>query len=381
MDTSRRYGFGIEKTADRSPVDSVMIILLSLLITLGLITLYTASVGFSERFFSDRWYFIRRQLIFYAVGLPLFIAAATVKLDVLRRAVKPLVLVTFIVCVLAFIPGIGVEKKGATRWINLGLASFQPSELVKLTLPIYLAHLFAKKAEALRSMSSGVLPPILVVCVFCFLVYLQNDFSTSVFILMNALIVFFLSGVRILHFIAILVVALPLSILLIFTEEYRVERLLSFLRPDLDPQGAAFQVRASIETIASGGFWGKGLGMGTRKIAAVPEIQADFIFAAYAEEFGFIGVLAFFGLIGAFVFRAYRAAWTCTDEFRRLLILGLTTIIASQALLNIAVVVGAVPVTGVPLPLFSAGGSSLTITLIALGLIVNITRRVDRVEA
>jgi cell division protein FtsW len=168
---------------------------------------------------------------------------------------------------------------------------------------------------------------------------------------------------------------LPISALLVFTKEHRVRRLVSFIRPEWDPLGAGFQVNASRDAIISGGFWGKGIGEGTRKIASIPEIHSDFIFSAYVEETGFIGILLFFALFAVFAVLGYRAALRAKTVFGRLLAASMTTIIVTQALSNIAVVSGALPATGIPLPFFSAGGSSLATTLICAGMIANIARK------
>jgi len=159
---------------------------------------------------------------------------------------------------------------------------------------------------------------------------------------------------------------------LVFTKEHRVRRLVSFIKPEWDPMGAGFQVKASREAIISGGFWGKGIGEGTRKVASVPEIHSDFIFSAYAEETGFIGIILFFVMFTVFAVLGYRAAMRSETVFGRLLASAMTTMIVSQALLNIAVVSGALPATGIPLPFFSAGGSSLVTTLVCAGLIANV---------
>jgi cell division protein FtsW len=246
-----------------------------------------------------------------------------------------------------------------------------------VVLPLYLAHLFGKKEaeERMDSLVSGVLPPTLVTAVFFLLIYLQNNFSTAVFIAVNALFIFYLAGVKLRYFFGAAVVLFPLSILLVLTKEHRLRRLISFIRPEWEPLGAGYQVRSSVLTIASGGFLGKGLGQGTRKVASVPEIHSDFIFSAYAEESGLLGVFFFCFIFVVFSVLGYRAALGSPDMFRRLLACSLVTMICSQALLNIAVVSGVLPATGIPLPFFSAGGSSLASTLMIAGLIVNISKR------
>lgn len=369
------YGIGVERVRTSRPADPALVVSVILLAGFGLAGLYTASAGFADRFFADSTYFIKRQLAFGVVGLLAAVVAASVDLEFLRRLVKPLVLVTFLLCLSTFIPGLGVVRNGSVRWIGLGGYTFQPSELAKLVLAIYLSHLFSKKEDRLDDASASVLPPAIVSGLFCLVVYLQRDFSTAAFLAFETMAIFFLAGVRFRHFAAIALVALPVTALLIFTEEYRVRRLMSFLRPEMDPLGAGYQVRASIETIASGGFWGKGLGEGTRKLASVPEIHSDFVFSAIAEEAGFVGVALLFALFVLFAARSFRTARLADDSFRRLLAAALAVMISGQVLLNLAVVSGVMPATGIPLPFFSAGGSSYVISLIASGLLINISRK------
>jgi cell division protein FtsW len=373
--------FDAEKSISRTPGDHVLVAVVLLLTGVGLVTLYSSSYAFGERFFGNGLYFISRQLVLGLAGLLLFFIVSRIKLNFLRKIVKPLVLGAVILCVLTFVPGIGVSKNGANRWIHLGSWTYQPSELVKLVLPLYLAHIFDKKRDAVDSFRSGVLPPVLITALFFVLIYLQNNFSTAVFIAVNALVIFFLAGVRLRYFFAAIVMLLPLSSLLILTKEHRLRRLISFVWPDWEPQGAGYQVRSSLLTITSGGFWGKGIGQGTRKIASVPEIHSDFIFSSFAEESGFLGILLFFTLFAVFAFRGYRGALRAESLFKRLLACGLVTVIVSQALLNVAVVSGSLPATGIPLPFFSAGGSSLATSLVMTGLIVNVSRQRSELSA
>jgi cell division protein FtsW len=345
-----------------------------LLMGMGFVTLYSASYSFAARFFGEGNYFIVRQLIYGAVGIVFFIVFSLIDYNLLRKFILPLVIIAASLCVLTFIPGIGVERYGASRWIEFGIFTYQPSEMVKFVLPLYLAHLLDKKADNLDNFYSGVLPPVLVTGIFFGLIYGQNNFSTAIFIVINALIIFFLAGIRFRYFFAAISMIIPISALLVFTKEYRVRRLVSFLRPQWDPLGAGFQVNASRDAIVSSGLWGKGFGEGTRKLASIPEIHSDFVFSAYVEETGFIGVLLFFAMFVVFAILGFRAALESKTLFGKLLASGLTTMIVSQAMLNTAVVSGAVPATGLPLPFFSAGGSSLTTTMICAGLIANVAR-------
>ena len=346
-----------------------------LLVGTGFITLYSASYAFAQRFFHDGNYFIKRQLIYGGAGIVLLIVCTFISLEIIRKFIIPLVAFAAFLCILTMVPGIGIERYGASRWIEIGSFSYQPSEMVKFVLPLYLAHLLDKKQGNMDNLFSGILPPVLVTGLFFGLIQIQNNFSTAVFIVFNALIIFFLAGIRLRYFLASIVMVLPISALLVFTKEHRVRRLVSFIRPEWDPLGAGFQVSASRDAIVSGGFFGKGIGEGTRKIASVPEIHSDFIFSAYVEETGFIGILLIFALFTAFAFLGYKIAMKCETVFGRLLAAGLTTLIVTQAMLNIAVVSGALPATGIPLPFFSAGGSSLLTTLICTGLIANVARK------
>jgi len=346
-----------------------------MLLGTGFVTLYSASYAFAQRLFNDGNFLIIRQSFFGAAGVAAFFVLSRISLDFVRKMILPMIIFTAVLCLLTRAPGIGVELNNASRWIEIGEFTYQPSEMVKFVLPLYLAHILDKKADNLGELYSGVLPPVIVTGIFFFLIYIQNNFSTAVFVVFNAMIIFFLAGIKYRYFFAAVAMIIPVSALLVFTMEHRVRRLVSFLRPQWEPLGAGFQVSSSKDAIISGGLWGKGLGEGTRKLGSVPEIQADFIFSAYAEETGFIGILVFFALFVLFAFLGYRTALKSETVFGRLLAAGLTTIVVTQAFLNTAVVCGALPVTGIPLPFFSAGGSSLLTSLICSGLIANVARK------
>ena len=361
--------------ATRLKTDHVLVASILLLTGLGLVTLYSASYAFAQTwYFGNGLYFTSRQLIMAAVGIILFFIASVVDLGLLRKLVKPLVLGSIVLCALTFVPGIGVNKNGAARWVGFRSFTFQPSELVKLTLPLYLAHFFEKKKNLLNDLSRGIIPPALITGIFFVLIFLQNNFSTAVFIALNALLMFFLAGVGFRYFFSALFMFLPTATILVLKKEHRIRRFLSFIQPDFEPQGAGYQVDSSIRSIISGGLWGKGIGHGTRKIDSVPEIHSDFIFSAFAEEMGFMGIMLFSILFAVFAIRGYIASMENENTFNRLLGCGLVTMIISQVLLNVAVAAGALPATGVPLPFFSAGGSSLVTTLIMAGLVVNVSR-------
>ena len=364
--------FGAERPGRRT--DHVFIASVLFLTGLGLVTLYSSSYAYAQRFFGDGLYLITRQLVMGLAGVILFFMASMFNLELLRKLVKPLVLICIILCVLTFVPGIGVRKNGAARWIGFASYTFQPSELVKLILPVYLAHILEKKKGEIDILLHGLVPPALITGVFFVLIFLQNNFSTAVFLALNALFMFFLAGVRFRYFISAILMFVPTAALLVLRKEHRIMRFLSYIQPEFEPQGAGFQVNSSIISINSGGFWGKGIGQGTRKVSSIPEVHSDFIFSSYAEESGFLGVVFFCFLFAVFAVRGYMASMRNQKPFNRLLGCGLVTMIVSQVLLNIAVVAGALPATGIPLPFFSAGGSSLVTTFIMAGLVANVSR-------
>jgi cell division protein FtsW len=333
--SSRFSGGGsVRGFAGSSRAHHILIASIILLTGIGLVTLYSSSYAFASRFYQDGGlHFISRQLKAWALGIVLFFLASRINLEILRKLVKPLVIFAIILCVLTFVPGIGDTRNGASRWIKLfGGWNFQPSELVKLVLPLYLAHIFDKKQESLDEFSTGVLPPVLITALFFTIIYLQNNFSTAVFIAVNALFIFFLAGVRLRYFFSAIVMLLPLSSLLILNKEHRLRRFISYIKPEWEPQGAGYQVGSSVRTIISGGFLGKGLGQGTRKIASIPEVHSDFIFSSFSEESGFLGVSLVFVLFGIFAFFGYRGALRSSYTYRKLLACGLLTMILSQAM-------------------------------------------------
>ena len=360
--------------AERHGRDHVFLAAVLLLTGLGLVTLYSSSYAFAQRFFGDGLYFTSHQIRLGITGIILLFIASVIDLEIIRKLVKPLVLGCIILCILTFVPGIGVRKNGAARWIGIASYTFQPSELVKLVLPLYLAHILEKKKGDIDIVLRGLIPPALITGIFFVLIFLQNNISTAIFLAFNALFMFFLAGVRFRYFFSAVLMFVPTAALLILKKEHRVMRFLSYIQPEFEPQGAGYQVNASVLTISSGGFWGKGIGQGTRKISSVPEVHSDFIFSSFAEESGFLGVMLFCLLFTVFAVRGFASSMGNEKPFNRLLGCGLVTMIISQVLLNVAVVAGALPATGIPLPFFSAGGSSLLTTMIMAGFVLNISR-------
>ncbi|MDR2510323.1 MAG: putative lipid II flippase FtsW [Spirochaetaceae bacterium] len=368
--------FGIPPPA--AGFDHIFIASVLLLTGAGLVTLYSASHAFSERWYDNRLYIVSRQGIYAAAGLVCFAVITRFNFDIVRGCITAVVLGTLLLCLLPFVPGIGSPAGGASRWIRIAGFTLQPSEFVKIVLPFYLAHILEKKKDKIDGFKEGLMPPVIITVLFFAIIYLQNDFSTALFIAINAIIMFFLAGIKWRYFISAAVMLIPLSVLLIITKEYRLKRVLSFVNPAFQPLDAGFQSDASEKAVRFGGFLGQGLGQGEWKTSSVPAIQSDFIFASFAEEAGFLGVLLFMLCFTVFAVRGYAIALSSQELFRRLLSAGLVTTIILQMLLNIAVVARVVPVTGVPLPFFSAGGTSLIVTLASAACVANSSRQKTR---
>ncbi len=365
--------FTVERVSPKQ-TDFVLIALLVLLIGLGIVVVFTSSYFYGERLTNDPYHFLKKHALHVAIGTLLAYVLARMPLSIVRKCVAPLLVLSLILLGLTFIPGVGSRVMGARRWIIVFGQSFQPSELVKFALIVYLAHILSKKHDRIDDLLNTIVPPLLVTAVFIALVYLQNDFSTSVFLLLVCLAMFFVAGVRIIYFIFLGCAAVPLSVVLLLTKEHRVQRIISFLNPQVDPVGAGYQIIASRGALVRGGLWGTGIGYGTKKLGGLPEAHSDFVFAVLSEEVGFIGVLFIIALFVTFAVRGYSISIGNSDRFGAFLAFGITTSILMQALFNIAVVSGLVPATGIPLPFFSTGGSSALVTLAMCGVLINLSR-------
>ncbi len=359
---------------DRRGGDLALVLLAMLLVGFGLAVLYSASYAHAERLGRAATHFVQRQVLWVLVGLAAAVLASWTPLELVRRAVPALLLATFVLLMLPFVPGVGVPVMGARRWIFFADMSFQPSELAKLTVVIYVSALLSKKQDRLDDAVNGILPPLIVVLVVAGLILLQNNFSTAVFVFLLALALFFVANARIIHLALIASILLPLALTLMFVREHRLQRVVAYLDPTRDPAGASFQVLQARTALAAGGLWGRGLGFGARKFGALPEAHSDFIFAVIGEELGLLGMLGVLFLFVLLAARGYAIAAACDDPFARYLAFGVTTAILFQALLNMAVVCGLAPATGVTLPFFSNGGSSMLVSLAMVGLLLNVSR-------
>lgn len=360
-----------EKNLYREKYNFVFLLLVILLFGLGFSTLYSGSLHYGELFFDNPMHFVSRQLRFFAVGIIAMAFFSFIDFRVLRKFLPWLIIISLILCILPFIPGIGEERHGAVRWIKIKSFMFQPSEIVKFVIIIFLANFFDKHEGKFENPFVSIFPPLFVSSIFIMLVYFENDFSAAFFILLITLLMFFISGLSFIWFLRGAFIILPLLLLMILTAEYRIRRILSFLDPLKDPLGSGFQIKGSLDALTSGGLWGRGLGNGVRKISSIPYVYSDFIFVVWAEEMGFVGVCVYFVLLLLFAGVGYKIALTCKDRFSCYVSFGATSAILLQSLLNCAVVSKLAPATGIALPFFSAGGSSLIVTFASCGLIIN----------
>jgi len=372
-----REGFAVERI-ERSSLDYPLMVLLLLLLGLGLSSLFSASYYYAGIIKRSPFYFVKRQAIMALLGLVVALTVSHISLEFIRKFIPVLLLVTFVLMLLTFVPPLGQDILGARRWLNIFGHSFQPSELVKLSLVIYLSHILSKKQENIDDFVNSVLPPFIIVFIFCGLIYLQNDFSTAVFVFFVCLLMFFIAKVRLIYFGLMAAILGPLAFILLFTKEHRVERLITFLRPDSDVMGSGFQVNAALQAIARGGLWGTGPGRGTKKLGGLPEAYSDFILAVVGEEAGLIGIIFVITLFVAFAVRGYMIMSGSKDAFSSYLAFGCTTMILYQALLNMAVVSGLIPATGLTLPFFSHGGSSILVVFAMCGLLLNVSRGIEK---
>ena len=346
------------------------------LLAFSIVMVYSSSSVVALTVYDDPAYFMKRQVLWALVGLAVLAAALFTDHRVFadQRALIGLVVITVILLALTLVPGIGRTINGAQRWIKLGGLTFQPSELAKFVIVVYVSYALAKKGERIRDFANGLLPPLIMTCVFMVLVVLQPDFGAAMTIGSVAVILLFAGGARVLHLGGIAALAVPFVVLAVARSPYRLRRIFSFLDPWADPQGAGHQIIQSFLAFGSGGVFGRGLGEGRQKLLFLPERHSDFIYAVIGEELGLVGALGVLLLFFLILVRGVRIARTAGEPFSRFLALGITVIICLQGLMNMAVVSGLVPTKGIALPLVSYGGSSLVVTLGAVGVLLNISK-------
>ncbi len=363
----------------KKPLDFTLLITVFILLGLGIITVLSASSPTSLSETGSSYKYVNKQIFSAVIGIILMFTLSKVDYKIWQR--KYMLIYTFCIILLLSVVISGAAAGGATRWLDLGFISFQPSEIAKVGIIIFYAALLTRNRDKLKSITDGFIKPLLwLLPIIGIVLILQNHFSATLVICALAVILMILAGCRIRYFVIIgaPIVALGISALLFKGQGFRLQRFITFLDPWQDAAGDGWQIIQSLYAIGSGGIFGVGLGESKQKYLYIPEPHNDFIFAVLAEELGFIGCALVIILFAVLVWRGVTIAMKAPDMFGNLLAAGITSMIALQVLINIAVVTSSMPVTGMPLPFFSYGGTALMIMLASVGILLSVSRAGNR---
>lgn len=358
----------------KSTPDFILIIVTLALLAIGLIMVYSASAVWADYKFADSFFFAKRQLLFAGLGFVAMFLMMNIDYWSWRKWAKPILIVCFILLLAVLVPGIGMERNGSRSWIGVGAFSVQPSEFIKLALIAFLAKFLSEKQRYITTVKKGLAPSLALVFLAFGLIMLQPDLGTGTVMVGTCMVMLFIAGARIFHFALLGLIGLAGFVGLIISAPYRIARITSFLDPWQDPLDSGFQIIQSLYAIGPGGLFGLGLGESRQKFFYLPEPQTDFIFAILSEELGFIGGSLVILLFALLLWRGIKIALGAPDLYGSFLAVGIISMIAIQVMINIGVVTGLMPVTGITLPFLSYGGSSLTIMLMAVGVLLNISR-------
>lgn len=357
--------------------DKILLIILFILLGFGLIMIASGGIAYSQTRFGDDYFFLKRQ-IFYGIIPGLFVFYIFQKIDYhyWKKIAIPLFFLSLIFLILVFIPGLGIKTYGASRWLQLGPLSFQPSEMAKLAIILYLSlWLESKGRNSIRDMMEGFLPFLAIVGSVGFLIIKQPDMGTLGVLMITAIFIFFASGAKLTHLISMGVAGFLTLAILIKISPYRFNRFMTFINPQNDPQGIGYHINQALLAIGSGGILGLGLGHSRQKFNYLPEPVGDSIFAIIGEELGMVGGIILITLFVAFALRGLKIAKNAPDDFGKLVAIGVTSWIIVQAFINISAISGIMPLTGVPLPFISYGGTSLVFLMAGVGILLNISKK------
>ncbi|MBI2988772.1 MAG: putative lipid II flippase FtsW [Deltaproteobacteria bacterium] len=355
-------------------VDGWLFFAVAALLAVGITMVLSTSYLYSQERFSDGTYFFRKQLTAAGAGLATLVVAALLPPASYRRFAYPLLALTLFVLILVLVPGIGLSRGGARRWLPLGGFAFQPAELAKISLVLYLAHSLAKKGEKVQTFAMGLLPHLIIGGLFLGLVMLEPDLGTTLILGMLLVLMLFVGGAKFSHLAVIGLMALPAVALAVVGAEYRLRRLLIFLDPWRDASSTGFQIIQSYIAFGSGQLWGRGLGESRQKLFYLPEAHTDFIFSVIGEELGLLGAVAVLALFGVVVVRGFRLVSRIDEPFCQYLAFGLTILLGLQALIHMGVVMGLMPTKGLVLPFISYGGSAMVMNLTCAGILLSLSR-------
>lgn len=355
-------------------VEILLVVSVILISIFGIIMIYSASSIWAEYKYNDPLKYVKNQALFFIIGLILMFLVSKINYKFYLKKSNILLIGCIILLILVLIPGVGMVRNGSRSWFGIGSFGIQPSEFTKLALIIFTSKYLMNNEKNMKNIKKGVLP-ILCVLIFVFgLIMLQPDFGTGMIIVVSIIGLLFVGGVSMKFFIGLGIIGVLGITGLIIIAPYRLTRILSFLNPWSDPLGSGFQIIQSLYAIGPGGLFGFGFLNSRQKHFYLPEPQTDFIFSIISEEFGFLGIVIVVTLFLTIIITGFKISKNCKDLFGKYLSFGIMFQLSFQALLNLMVVVGLIPVTGVTLPFLSYGGSSLLITLCSIGVILNISR-------
>jgi cell division protein FtsW len=336
---------------------------------------YSASAIVAADRFHDPYFFLKRQLFWAVLGAAAMLVAVRVDYRRLEQLVIPALIVAAVLLILVLVPPFGQSINGTRRWIRFGVVSFQPAELAKLTLVLYLAAFVARRQEQLGDLRRGLLPPLLMAGAFAALVFVQPDLGNCLTLIALTFGLLYLAGSPARYLAWCVAPALPLLAIAIYVAPYRLRRITAFWDPWSDPRGSGFQIIQSWLAFGNGGLLGQGVGGSRQKLFYLPEAHTDFIFAIVGEELGFVGATVFVTLFAILIWRGLRIGLRTSEPFGAYLALGITLLIATQTLVNLGVVTGLLPTKGLPLPFLSFGGSALVMTMLSTGVLLNISQQ------
>jgi cell division protein FtsW len=354
--------------------DKYILIAVGLLLIIGILMVYSASNAFSREQLGDSLHYLKRHLIYCGIGLVLMFVAMWIDYRRYQRLAWVMIAFSLILLVLIFIPGVGVKIGGSTRWIKIGNFTFQPVEIAKLALIVYMARFLSKKNDNVKSFKRGILPFLIIISVYLGLLCAQPDFGSVILIVFLAFILLFIGGARVLHLVSLGSVAIVFIVVGVLLAPYRVQRVLTFVNPWSDPEGTSYHIIQSLYALGSGGVLGTGLGEGVQKLHYLPTPHTDSIFSVIGEELGFVGASILVILFMIVVWRGIRISLKTDDRFGSLLAVGISCLIGIQTIINVGVATGSLPSKGITLPFISFGGSSLLMSLIAIGVLLNISK-------
>ena len=344
------------------------------LLSAGVVMVYSASAIVATDRFHDPYFFLKKQVFWALLGAGCMWMAIRLDYRRLERFVVPLLIFAGVLLVLVLVSPLGQAINGTRRWIRLGPVSFQPAELAKLALVLYLAAFLAKKGEEIADLRRGLLPPLGIAGLLAALVLAQPDLGNCLTLITLTFTLLFLAGGRARHLGFILAAALPPLVIAIWAAPYRLPRIVGFIVPWSDPRGNGSQTIQSWLALGNGGLVGQGIGASRQKLFYLPESHTDFIFAIFGEELGFVGAIAIIALFVVLIWRGLRIGLRAPDPFGGYLALGITVLIATQVVMNLGVVTGLLPTKGLPLPFLSFGGSALLVTMLSTGVLLNISQ-------